>query len=430
MDREFDKQHIWHQYSSLTNPIPTYPVSKAKGAKVYLEDGTELIDGMSSWWNQIHGYNNDELNQAMYDQIPKFTHFMFAGVSHEPAIALSKKLIEMTPDELDNVFFADSGSVAVEVGLKLSHLYWAGKREMGQTDKPKHRFLTINYGYHGDTFGAMSVCDPVNSMHRNYSGYLTKNFFVEAPQSRFDGEFDPNDVEPLRKALEENHESIAAVIMEPIVQGASGMRIYHPEYLRQVRKLCDEFDCLMVLDEIATGFGRTGKLFACEHAGIVPDIMLCGKGLTGGYLPLAAVLMKRHVAEWVCENPSKRFFHGPTYMAHAKACAVGDKSLEILQRGEWRSQVAKIAKIFKEELFDKLQDLAIVEDLRGLGAIAVIQLVKPFETEQLQALFVKQGLWVRPFGKLIYLLPPFVIEEQDMYKLCRGTVNVVKSLKL
>jgi adenosylmethionine-8-amino-7-oxononanoate aminotransferase len=428
IDTEFDKGHIWHQYSSLSNPIPTYPVVKAEGARVTLEDGTELIDGMSSWWNQIHGYNNPELNQAIYDQVPKFSHFMFAGVSHEPAVELSKKLLEMTPKELDNVFYADSGSVAVEVGLKLAHLYWAGKRENHDTRQPKDRFLTINYGYHGDTFGAMSICDPVNSMHKNYSGFLTKNYFVEAPESRFDGEFDMKDIETLKESLAENHERIAAVIMEPIVQGAGGMRIYHPEYLRHVRQLCDKYGTLLILDEIATGFGRTGKLFAHEHAGIIPDILLCGKGLTGGYLPLAAVLMKREVANWVCQNPAKRFYHGPTYMGNALACAVANKSLEILQRDEWQEKVKRIETIFKEELFDNLRGLETVEDLRGIGALAVIQLSKYYETEYLQRIFVDHGLWVRPFGKLIYLMPPFVIEEKDMLLLCETTVKIVKCL--
>lgn len=431
IDREFDKKHIWHQYSSLTNPIATYPVVKTQGACVFLEDDRELVDGMSSWWCQIHGGCNPELDQAIYDQVPKFTHFMFAGVSHNPATELSKKLLSITPKELDNVFYAESGSVAVEVGLKLAHLYWQGKKEKNENTFPKDKFLTVNYGYHGDTFGAMSVCDPVNSMHRTYSGYLTKNYFVNPPSTKFDGEWDENDIKDFQEMIEKNHERIAAVILEPIVQGAGGIRIYHPEFLRRIKKLCLEYNTLLILDEIATGFGRTGKLFALEHAEIVPDILLCGKGLTGGYLPLSAVLMTRDVANYVCESPAKRFYHGPTYMANALACAVANKSLEILARNEWKSQVAGIEKIFHDELFKTIKELKLpyVEDLRGIGALAVIQLVKPYETEYLQEKFVEQGAWVRPFGKLIYLMPPFVITPTQLKKLCRATVEVIKNLK-
>ncbi|CAM9024857.1 unnamed protein product [Wickerhamomyces anomalus] len=431
IDTEFDKKHIWHQYSSLTNPIPTYSVVKTNGASITLEDGRDLVDGMSSWWCQIHGGCNPELNQAIYDQVPKFTHFMFAGVSHEPATELSKKLIEITPEELDSVFYAESGSVAVEVGLKLAHLYWQGKKEMGESKLPKDRFLTVNYGYHGDTFGAMSVCDPVNSMHRTYSGYLTQNYFVNTPTTKFGETWNPNDISDFESTLKQNHERIAAVILEPIVQGAGGMRIYHPQFLKKVKELCVEYNTLLILDEIATGFGRTGKLFAHQHADIVPDILLCGKGLTGGYLPLSAVLMTRDIANFVCESPAKRFFHGPTYMANALACAVANKSLEILSRNEWQSQVSNIEKTFQRELFEKIEslNLSYVEDMRGIGALAVIQLTKPYETEVLQAKFVDAGAWVRPFGKLIYLMPPFVITQAQLNTLCEAAVSVVKSLE-
>ncbi|ODQ63779.1 Adenosylmethionine-8-amino-7-oxononanoate aminotransferase [Nadsonia fulvescens var. elongata DSM 6958] len=430
IDLEFDKNHIWHQYSSLTNPIKTYPVVKAKGAIVTLEDDTELIDGMSSWWCQIHGYNNEVLNKAIYDQVPKFAHFMFAGVSHEPATELTKKLLSITPKELDNVFYADSGSVAVEVSLKLAHQFWGGKRLKGETNFLKDKFLTINYGYHGDTFGAMSVCDPVNSMHASYSGYLTKNIFVEAPKTKFNETWDNNDIIEFETKLKDNHDRIAAVIIEPIVQGAGGMRIYHPEFLRQVRKLCDEYETLLILDEIATGFGRTGKLFAHQHADIVPDILLCGKGLTGGYLPLSAVIMTRDVANYVCESPAKRLFHGPTYMANPLACAVANKSLDILATGKWEKQVQEIEIIFNKNLFDKLKSLRleVIDDLRGIGALAVIQLKKPYDTDYLQGEFVKLGAWVRPFGKLIYIMPPFVIERSDAIKLCEIAVQVIVQL--
>lgn len=430
IDLDFDKKHIWHQYSSLTDPIPTYPISHTKGALVTLEDGTELIDGMSSWWCQIHGGCNPELNQAIYEQVPKFTHFMFAGISHRPATELSKKLIEITPKELDSVFYAESGSVAVEVGLKLAHLYWQGKKEKGESTMPKDRFLTVNYGYHGDTFGAMSVCDPVNSMHKTYSGYLTKNYFVDAPKTKFNADWNEDDIMQFETTIEKNHENIAAVILEPIVQGAGGMRIYHPEFLRKVKQLCLKRNTLLILDEIATGFGRTGKLFAHQHSDIVPDILLCGKGLTGGYLPLSAVLMTRDVANYVCESPAKRFYHGPTYMANALACAVANKSLEILSRNEWKSQVLNIEDTFKQELFQKIEKLKLpyIEDLRGIGALAVIQLKTPYETEILQKKFVEHGAWVRPFGKLIYLMPPYVISQSQLERLCDATVQVIKSL--
>lgn len=430
IDLEFDKEHIWHQYSSLANPMKTYPVVKARGTTITLEDGTTLIDGMSSWWCQIHGYNNEILNQAIYDQVPNFSHFMYAGVSHEPATELAKKLILITPDELDNVFFADSGSVAVEVGLKLAYQYWAGKRLKEGCDKIKDTFLTINYGYHGDTFGAMSVCDPVNSMHSSYSGYLAKNIFVNAPNSKFNGTWDEKDILEFEAKLKENHCKIAAVILEPIVQGAGGMRIYHPEFLRRVRSLCYKYETLLILDEIATGFGRTGKLFAFQHAGIVPDILLCGKGLTGGYLPLSAVLMTRDVANLVCESPAKRFFHGPTYMANALACSVANKSLEILATGNWKKQVKQIEEIFSIHLIQKLKDmnLTIISDLRAIGALAVIELKRPYDTEFLQENFVKLGAWVRPFGKLIYIMPPFVIKESECIKLSNITVEVIKNL--
>lgn len=430
IDLQFDKKHIWHQYSSLTDPIPTYPIVKTKGAIITLENGQELIDGMSSWWCQIHGGCNEELNQAIYDQVPKFTHFMFAGVSHEPATELSKKLISITAKELDNVFYAESGSVAVEVGLKLAHLYWQGKRMKGQNVYPKDRFLTVNYGYHGDTFGAMSVCDPINSMHKTYNGYLTENFFVQAPKTKFDQKWNKDDIKDFETTISLNHQRIAAVILEPIVQGAGGMRIYHPEFLKHVKKLCVKYNVLLILDEIATGFGRTGKLFAYQHADIVPDILLCGKGLTGGYLPLSAVLMTRDVADYVCESPAKKFYHGPTYMANALACSVANKSLEILARNEWQAQVANIETRFHKELFDEIRDLPIIEDLRGIGALAVIQLKKSFETETLQAKFVANGAWVRPFGKLIYLMPPFVIDNDQLTKLICATLKVIRDLEL
>lgn len=422
MDTEFDREHLWHQYSSLTKPIKTYPVVKAEGARVYLEDGRVLVDGLSSWWCAIQGYNHPELNQAAEQQLHQFSHFMFAGVSHKPAIDLGKKLLAVTPPALDNIFYAETGSTSVEVALKLSHLYWAAK------NNPKRQFLALSYSYHGDTFGAMSVCDPINSMHKNYNGYFTNNFFVEAPKSRFGGEWDPQDEINLQEIFKKNHRTIAAVIVEPIVQNAGGLRIYHPEYLRAIRRLCDKYHTILILDEVATGFGRTGKLFAFEHAGIVPDILCLGKGLTSGYVPLSPVLMTRDIANTVSDGPSKRFMHGPTYMANALACAIASKNMDVLATGNWKIQVDYIEATFKTDLFDKVRDLALVGDCRGIGSLAVVELTKLFEVSWIQEQFVNEGVFIRPNGRLVYLLPPYVITQEELHKLCSAVVKVIKKL--
>lgn len=420
---EYDREHVWHPYTSTINPLPCFLVDSAKGSKINLATGEVLIDGMSSWWAAIHGYNHPELNEAAVGQLQKMSHVMFGGLTHRPAIELSKSLIDMTPSSLQHCFLADSGSVAVEVSLKMAFQYCESMFSSGASTH-KSKFLTINYGYHGDTFGAMSVCDPVNSMHSLYSGYVRENIFVESPNCGFDEEWSEKPIEPFKKAIENNHQDIIAVIMEPIVQGAGGMRIYHPEYLRQVRQLCTKFGVLLILDEIATGFGRTGKLFAAEHAGIVPDILCVGKALTGGYLTLSAVLCTKDVAEMVCSGRAKGFMHGPTFMGNPLACSIALKSMEIIRRGNWKKQVSDIETMFKLKL-PTLYKLDIVKDVRIIGAIGVVELTKRVDAKWFQESFVERGVWVRPFGKLVYLMPPFIITHDELQMLLNAVIEVI-----
>ena len=420
----FDRKHLWHPYTSALNPLPVREAVGTSGVRIRLRDGRELVDGMSSWWCAIHGYGHPVLMDAVRRQSAKMAHVMFGGLTHEPAVELGKRLLPLLPDNLKHIFYADTGSVSVEVALKMAVQYWASKGRPGKT-----RFLTPKGGYHGDTQGAMSVCDPVNGMHTLFTGILPKHLFVDRPSCRFDSPFDPDSLRPMRDAIERHADGLAAVILEPIVQGAGGMWFYHPDYLSGLRKLCDEHELLLIVDEIATGFGRTGKMFASEWAGLKPDILCLGKALTGGTMTLAATVASEAVAQGLEEARPEQgggvFMHGPTFMGNPLACAVGCASLDLLNASPWAERVEGIRRGLEEGL-SPCREFRGVRDVRTLGAIGVVEVDKPVDMASLQDFFVERGVWVRPFNRNVYLMPPYCIEPEDLRRLTDAIVDAVR----
>ena len=416
-----DRQHVWHPYSSATNPLPVFPVVGADGVRIELSDGRKLIDGMSSWWSVIHGYNHPVLNEAAKEQVDQFAHVMFGGLTHEPAVRLAQQLVDITPSGLNRVFFSDSGSVSVEVALKMAMQYWVAR---GKSEKK--RMITLKKGYHGDTWGAMAVCDPVTGMHQIFSGALTQQFFAEQPKSRFGEPCQQADINSVEAILREYHQQIAAFILEPVVQGAGGMWFYSADYLRQVRTLCDEYEVLLIADEIATGFGRTGEMFGCDWANISPDILCLGKALTGGYMSLAATLCNDDVVEQISGASPGMFMHGPTFMANPLACAVANASIELLCSADWKSNIQRIESGLSGHL-EPARENPAVADVRVLGAIGVVELTQPVDMEAITSKFVENGVWIRPFDTRVYLMPPYIIKDNDLEMLCEGLLAGIRA---
>ena len=414
-----DQAHIWHPYSAMHSDLPVFHVDSASGVYLNLSDGKRLIDGMSSWWCTIHGYNHPRLNNAIEQQLQRMAHVMFGGLTHEPAIRLVEKLVALTPQGLQSIFISDSGSVAVEVALKMAIQYWNARGEPN-----KQRFATLRNGYHGDTLGAMSVCDPVTGMHSLFNAVLSQQFYVERPRCRFGEACQDSDLRALEQLLQTNHNQIAALILEPVVQGAGGMYFYAADYLARARELCDRYQVLLIADEIATGFGRSGKLFACEHAAISPDIMCVGKALTGGYMSLAATLTTAEISNTIDQGKPGVFMHGPTFMANPLACAVAVASIEQLIESDWQQRVNQIELQLKQ-LLSPCAELSQVAEVRCLGAIGVIEMKQAVDMRSIMRQFVDAGIWVRPFGKLVYLMPPYIISTQELKQLCTSLIEIV-----
>jgi len=430
----FDKEHVWHPYTSMSSPLPSYLVESANGVHINLASGESLVDGMSSWWSVLHGYNHPKLNAALVEQSTKMSHVMFGGLTHKSAIDLCSKLVQLTPQGLDKVFLSDSGSVAVEVAMKMALQYWQSKaglekqqqteNSLSESNADKTKLLTVRNGYHGDTFAAMSVCDPVTGMHQIFDKVLMKNIFAPAPTCQFSQPWQVEDIKELSQLFEQHHSELAAFIIEPIVQGTGGMRFYHPEYLKACRKLCDQYDVLFIVDEIATGFGRTGKLFACEWADISPDIMCLGKTLTGGYITLAATLCTSEIAETISNGEAGCFMHGPTFMGNALACAVANASIDLLFENNWQQQVQSIEQQLQILLLP-LKHHIRVKDTRVLGSIGAVECLQAVNVAIIQKRFVELGVWIRPFGKLIYIIPPLVINKQQISILIKAIATVL-----
>ncbi len=419
--QNIDKKHIWHPYASVLNPNDTIQIKKAKGIYLYTQDDKKLIDGMSSWWSVIHGYNNKKLNKAINKQVSKMSHVMFGGLTHKPAIKLTEKLLNILDNSFKHIFYCDSGSVSVEVAMKMALQYFASNKKLS-----KNKFLTVKKGYHGDTFGAMSVCDPVTGMHSIFSDFMASNYFVSQPKSKFDEKFDSSELDEIKSILKENHETIAAIIIEPIVQGAGGMRIYHKEYLIALRKLCDKYDILLIFDEIATGFGRTGKLFAYEHTGITPDIMTIGKALTGGYMTMAATITTEKVAKGIEKN-GNILMHGPTFMGNPLACSVASTSIDLLFENDWQKNVSRIENYLKTNM-KVCENLDKVKEVRVIGAIGVVELHKNVDLSLATKEFVKRGVWIRPFMNLIYIMPPYITKDKELQKLINAIYETIEVL--
>ena len=410
IDLNFDKKHLFHPYTSITKPLKTYAVTGAKGSYIFTQDGA-LIDGMSSWWCECLGYGREELKAAAHAQIDDFSHVMFGGLTHAPAINLGKKLLSLLPSQLDVIFYADSGSVGVEVAIKMALQYQ-------QNHAPhKNKIATFKGGYHGDTFGAMSVCDPVNGMHSLFRGVLAKQIFMPRPKIPYGAKFSNKATKKMEKIIMKNRDKIAAIIVEPLVQGAGGMWFYHENYLKFLHKICDKIGALLIFDEIATGFGRTGAMFACEKAVVVPDIITLGKALTGGMLSFATTICSRRVANGVCQNGV--FMHGPTFMANPLACAVALESITQIERLNVREKVGVCEQILRENLAF-CANLDGVVDVRVMGAIGVVEMARDVDVERIQAFFIKRGVWIRPFGKNIYIMPHFTASRDEIIALCKA----------
>jgi adenosylmethionine-8-amino-7-oxononanoate aminotransferase len=418
---QIDRNHLWHPYASALTPPPVLPVAAAHGVRLELTDGRELIDGVSSWWSVIHGYNQPALNAAVIDQLGKMAHVMFGGLTHEPAARLAKTLVDMAPAGLTRVFFSDSGSVAVEVAIKMAQQYWIAR------ERPeKYKLLAPKTGYHGDTFMTMAVSDPDAGMHTLFNKLLPQNLFADSPACRFEETFDETLIANFKAMIERHHHELAAVILEPIAQAYGGMNFYAPAYLKRVRELCNEFDVLLIADEIATGFGRTGELFACNHASISPDIMCVGKALTGGYITLAATLCNDNVATTISNGAQGAFMHGPTFMANPLACAVGNASLGLLLSQPWQRNIQRIERTLKEGL-EPARALRGVKDVRVLGAIGVIELEDAVPAT-VQKHLIDAGIWLRPFGRLVYTMPPYIMDDADLRKLTTAMVGAVAAI--